>query len=62
MQRIRELRTAQGLTREQLAVKAGLAARTVARAEHDEFVNGRTMAKLAVALGVEVVDLYRTAS
>lgn len=55
--RVRELRLAQDLTREQLAVKAGISARTLARVELDEGpTNDSTLAVLALALGCSVSD------
>lgn len=55
--RVRELRVAQDLTREQLAVKAGISARTLARLELDEGpANDSTLAVIALALGCNVTD------
>lgn len=58
-QRIRELRLERNLTQQELAVKAGLAVVTVARAE----ATGRpyalsTIEKIAVALDVPVAALF----
>jgi transcriptional regulator with XRE-family HTH domain len=56
--RVAELREAQGLSREQLAVKAGLSSRTVARIENREGpVHRGTLYLLAAALGCDVADL-----
>lgn len=54
---MRELRRAQDLTREQLAVKAQISVRTLARIELDEGpANDSTLAVLALALGCDVSD------
>jgi transcriptional regulator with XRE-family HTH domain len=56
--RVAELREAQGLSREQLAVKAGISSRTVARLENREGpVHRGTLLLLARALDCDVDDL-----
>ncbi len=59
--RIRELRAARGLTQEQLCEAAGISVDAVNRIENGTRVPTlTTLASLARALGVEVVDLVRT--
>lgn len=52
--RLRELRLAADLTQEQLAVKAGITAKTVASAERGANVHRGTLTLLAIALDCEV--------
>lgn len=55
--RVRELREEQELTRERLAVEAGISVRTLARIENDEGpANLGTLRLLALKLGCEVSD------
>jgi transcriptional regulator with XRE-family HTH domain len=54
---IRSARERSGLTREQLAVKAGLSLSTVYLAERAGLVSEATAAKLARALGVSAKEL-----
>ena len=59
--RLRELRRARGLTQEVLSERAGISVDAVNRIEHGSRAPTLgTLAKLATALGVEVVDLVRT--
>lgn len=55
--RLRDLRLAADLTQEQLAVKAGVTAKTVASAERGANVHKGTLTLLAIALGCEVEAL-----
>jgi transcriptional regulator with XRE-family HTH domain len=56
---LRELREQRGLTREQLAVQAGLTARTLGNLERGRTRPHRsTCAVLAAALGVPVAELF----
>jgi transcriptional regulator with XRE-family HTH domain len=59
--RIRELRTARGLSIRKLAKEAGVSTETIYSLEHGrrEFIWPRTARKLAEALGVEPPDLLR---
>ncbi len=57
MNPVREARERQGLTREQLAVKAGVASSTVYLAERAGLLTIRTAEKLAGVLGVTASDL-----
>jgi transcriptional regulator with XRE-family HTH domain len=51
---LRAIRTAQGLTREQLAVRAGISAKTIYRIERGiARPHHATLAVLATALGVD---------
>lgn len=59
--RLRELRAARGLTQEQLCEAAGVSVDAVNRIENGTRIPTlATLASLARALGVEVVDLVRT--
>lgn len=59
--RLRELRAARGLTQEMLCERAGISVDAVNRIENGTRVPTlTTLASLAKALGVEVVDLVRT--
>jgi transcriptional regulator with XRE-family HTH domain len=52
--RIRQARLAAGLTREQLAVSAGIASRTVTRVENGEDATMGTIIALADVLGLTI--------
>jgi transcriptional regulator with XRE-family HTH domain len=52
--RIRQARLAAGLTREQLAVHAGIASRTVTRVENGEDATMGTIIALADVLGLTI--------
>ena len=54
---VRHARERAGLTREQLAVKAGLSCTTVYLAERAALISEATAAKIARALGVSARDL-----
>lgn len=54
---VRRAREAAGLSQERLAARAGLSTRTVARIEGGEDTTIGTLAAIARALGVAVVDL-----
>jgi transcriptional regulator with XRE-family HTH domain len=54
---VRAARERAGLTREQLAVRAGLSSSTLYLAERAGLVSAMTAAKLAAALGVPVEEL-----
>ncbi len=56
---LRQARIAAGLTRDELAVRAGIASATVYRLEHNRTAqpNRSTLAMLAQALGVDPADL-----
>lgn len=54
---LRAWRADKGWTQDELAEHADVARGTVLRAERDEPVNVRTVAKLARALGISVHDL-----
>jgi len=54
---LRAARERAGLTREQLAVRAGLSSSTLYLAERAGLVSDATAAKLAAALGVEPAEL-----
>ncbi len=57
--RIARLRARQGLTRAELAVRAGFATETVARLERGrQNATTRTLLKVADALGVDVRELF----
>ena len=51
---LRTIRNNQGLTRSQLAVKAHVGERTIARAETGKPVRRLTIAKICTALGVTI--------
>jgi transcriptional regulator with XRE-family HTH domain len=53
--RLREARLAAGYSREQLAVRAGVASRTVTRVENGEDATMGTVAALAEVLGLTIV-------
>lgn len=55
--RVRELREARGITREQLAVKAGLSSSTLYLAERAGLITEATAVKLAAALDVRPEEL-----
>ena len=57
--RLRELRRRRGLTQAELARQAGLSAATVARLEHGTRApcRGRTLARLAAALGEQMAAI-----
>jgi transcriptional regulator with XRE-family HTH domain len=55
--RVREARERAGLTREQLAVKAGIAGSTLYLAERAGLISEATAVKLATALGVRPEEL-----
>jgi len=54
---LRDARERAGLTREQLAVRAGLSSSTLYLAERAGLVSDTTAAKLAAALGVPAEEL-----
>lgn len=54
---VRAARERAGLTREQLAVRAGLSSSTLYLAERAGLVSDATAAKLAIALGIEPAEL-----
>jgi len=54
---LRAARERAGLTREQLAVRAGLSSSTLYLAERAGLVSDATAAKLAAVLGVEPAEL-----
>ncbi|ACG73251.1 transcriptional regulator, XRE family [Anaeromyxobacter sp. K] len=54
---VRAARERAGLTREQLAVKAGLSSSTLYLAERAGLVSAATAAKLAAVLGVAAAEL-----
>lgn len=60
MLKLKEVREGQRpkMTQEQLAYRANVSLRTVARAEAGQSLNARTLAKLAAALGVPVGALF----
>jgi transcriptional regulator with XRE-family HTH domain len=53
--RLREARLTAGYSREQLAVRAGVASRTVTRVENGEDATMGTVAALAEVLGLTIV-------
>lgn len=53
----RRLRMERGLTREQLAVRAGVSSSTVYLVERAGILSPSTASKLAAALGVDPVEL-----
>lgn len=55
--KIREFRQDRGWNQEDLAAAAGLAVRTIQRAERDETKDGGTLSAIAAAFNVEVKDL-----
>ncbi len=54
---VREARERAGLTREQLAVRAGIAGSTLYLVERAGLISEATAAKLSAVLGVPVEDL-----
>ena len=58
---IREARIRQGLTQEQLASRADMDVKTVRKAEQGKRLDAGTLARLALALGVNVQSLVRRA-
>ena len=60
--RLRELRIQRGLTQEALGKLAGLSPFTISHMEHGSPSSNRvgTAVRLAIALGVELGDLYDT--
>ncbi len=54
---VRAARERAGLTREQLAVKAGLSSSTLYLAERAGLISAATATKLAAALGVPTAEL-----
>lgn len=54
---VRQLRKAKGLSREALAVRAGISYATVGRIESGTFPSQRTIRQLAAALDVTVTEL-----
>lgn len=56
--RIRELRTQSGQTQEALGFRAGVATKTVSRAETGGSVSEASLDRIARALGVRAGDLY----
>lgn len=59
--RIRALRTASGVTQEQVAESMGVAVSTVSRLERGvSGINTRRLPSLANALGVTVADIFET--
>lgn len=54
---VRSARERAGLTREQLAVKAGLSSSTLYLVERAGLISDATAAKLAAALGVSAAEL-----
>lgn len=54
---VRRARERAGLSREQLAVKAGLSSTTLYLAERAKLISPRTAERLAVALGVTAEEL-----
>jgi transcriptional regulator with XRE-family HTH domain len=58
---IRATRISRGLTQEQLAVRADLDVKTVRKAEQGKRLDAGTLARLALALGVNVQSLVRRA-
>jgi transcriptional regulator with XRE-family HTH domain len=56
--RLRELRKAQGLSRQKLASRADLTEKTIYRAENGLGVNASTLVAIAKALDVPVGDLF----
>jgi transcriptional regulator with XRE-family HTH domain len=55
--RIRAAREAAGLTREQLAVKAGVSSTTLYLAERAGLISANTTAKVASVLGIPAKEL-----
>lgn len=55
---MRQRREALGLSQIRLAVKAGVAVRTLVRIEQGEDTNVGTLAKVADALEVRIADLF----
>jgi transcriptional regulator with XRE-family HTH domain len=60
--RIKELREAREMTQQDLAIKTGLAMRTIAYAEAGRDIKSSTLWLIADALGVSVDDLFEKAS
>ncbi len=61
MERLRELRKLRALSQDELARAAGIGRATLSRIERGETgAHGRTLRKLAGALGVCVEELVRT--
>ena len=60
MQRLRELRELRALSQDELAEAAGVGRATISRLERRETgAHGRTLRKLAKALGVDVSELVK---
>ena len=58
MERLRELRKLRALSQDELAEAAGIGRATISRIERQETgAHGRTLRKLANALGVDVSEL-----
>ena len=57
LRKIRDLRIAQGLSAEQLAVKAGTSHTTIYRIEAGEGVKLEIAIRIAKALGVKLADI-----
>ncbi len=58
MERLRELRRFRALSQEELSEKAGVGRATISRIERRETgAHGRTLRRLADALGVDVAEL-----
>lgn len=60
--RIRALRKRNGLTQEELAERAGIAAQTISRAERGRALSIANIKSVAGALGVNPLDLFATSS
>ena len=61
MERLKELRKLRALSQEELAVAAGIGRASLSRIERGETgAHGRTLRRLATALGVGVEELVRT--
>jgi transcriptional regulator with XRE-family HTH domain len=55
--RVRQLREARGITREQLAVRAGISSSTLYLAERAGLMTPATAGKVAAALGLSVEEV-----
>jgi transcriptional regulator with XRE-family HTH domain len=61
VKRLKELRKLRALSQQELAEAAGVGRNTISRIEREDTgAHGRTLRRLADALGVDVAELVRT--
>lgn len=59
MTTIRELRTAQGLTQQELSVKVSVGVTIISRVENDRYIGKNVFNRLCIALGVSPANVKR---